>query len=254
MADPQASLRALLGGGSNIANSRVALRNKQLEDPRTSDPFRRMVMGENADEAAAQAQDPMAQKYRAISEGQASADVANDPRIKAEHDVSMAEKLALATAPARTAGEFNVKAAETAGRARGEAVAQAQDARTALAAQTQGAKQAQTGQSQRNASLEGQAKTAEKSSRNLFQLLLPNGYGGQPSGASRAAALRAQQTYGAPSAPSGGGGSNVAQQLHTEFADATPDQVAAYAQQELGMSDPADVANLVASYQALQGR
>lgn len=122
MANPQDSLRALLGGGSNIANSRVALRNTQLQDPRTSDSFRRMVMGENADEAATQAQDPMAQKYRAISEGQGAAAVDNVPEIKAMRDQELADKIALATAPARTTGEFNVKAAETAGNARADAL------------------------------------------------------------------------------------------------------------------------------------
>lgn len=248
--DPNESLRALLGGGSNIANSRVALRNKQLEDPLTTKLFRQQVGQENAAEAQAQAADPLSQRYGQIAEGQGEAAVENVPEIKAMHDAALAEKMALATAPARTAGEFQVKAAEASGRARGEAAAQAQEARAQLQAQAQGAKQAQTAQSQRNASLEGQAKTAEKSSRNLFQLLLPNGYGGQPSGASRASALRAQQTYSA--APQGGG--NTAQDLYAEFADATPDQVAAYAQQELGLSDPAAVADLVSSYQALQGR
>ena len=113
MPDPNASLRALLGGGQNIANSRVALRNQQLQDPRTTAAFRQQVGQENADEAATQAEDPMSQRYAAIAEGQGQAAVENVPEIKAMHDQAMAEELALKTAAARTTGEFQVKAAES---------------------------------------------------------------------------------------------------------------------------------------------
>lgn len=120
--DQNASLRALLGGGQNIANSRIALRNKQLQDPLTSRAFEQQVAGENASEAEARASDPMSQRYADIAAGQNEAAVENVPEIKALHDAALAEKMALATAPARTAGEFAVKAAGNKAQAENDAL------------------------------------------------------------------------------------------------------------------------------------
>lgn len=116
--NPQDSLRALLSGGQNIANSRVAMRNTQLQDPRSSEAFRRLVMGENDQEAADQQDDPMNQRYAAISAGQNAATVDRVPEIARLHDQELADKERLATAPARTAGMFNVQAAQAAGHER----------------------------------------------------------------------------------------------------------------------------------------
>lgn len=122
--DPNASLRALLGGGQNIANSRIALRNKQVQDPLTSHAFEQQVAEENAAEAANQAADPMSQRYAAISKGQNEAAVENVPEIKKLHDEQLAEEMARITAPARTAGEFAVKAAESKAQAQNDALTQ----------------------------------------------------------------------------------------------------------------------------------
>jgi hypothetical protein len=138
MPNPQDSLKALLGGGQNIANQRVSVRNQQLADPRTSDAFRRLVMGENAAEEASQIEDPINQRYQAISEGQNAAQVAQVPEIARMHEQQLAEKERLATAPARVAGQFNVQAAQAAGKERAALAAENRDAITARQAVTQG--------------------------------------------------------------------------------------------------------------------
>jgi len=53
------------------------------------------------------------------------------------------------------------------------------------------------GQSQQNQILEAQAKAAEKTTRNPWEWLMPEAMGGKPSPADQAAAIRAQQQFGA---------------------------------------------------------
>lgn len=152
--DQLQSLLALQGGRANVANSRGALRNTQVNDPRTTDAFRRLVMGENAQEAQQFEDDPQSQGYEDIAQGQAAAHTDQDPMIAGLRERDLADKERLLTAPARTAGEYNVRAAQAAGKARGEAAAQTQQgmvdrADAAREAAMERARVTQQGQNQR---------------------------------------------------------------------------------------------------------
>lgn len=189
------SLKALMGmgvGSTNAAYSRSALREPQLRDPRTTDAFRRLIMGEEADEAARTEADPMAQRYRQVGAGQTEAMVRDVPEIAAMREQQMAEKERLATAPARVTGQYNVEAAQVAGRERAALAEQQAERARQLAAQRSTATQQGQMQRQRNTQLESQAKTAEtEGGLGLMDMLR-----GRPSAASRAAQLRSQQQFG----------------------------------------------------------
>lgn len=189
-------LESLLMGRSNIANSRMALRNRQLADPRTTEAFRQLVEGENATEAAGYAEDPTLQKYADIAKGQNAATIAQVPEIAALHERGLAEQERLATAPARVTGQYNVEAAQAAGRERAALAEQQAERARQLATQRNNAMQQGQLQRQHNAQLERQATSAEhESGFGLLDFLR-----GRPSTAERAAQLRGQQQFGEPAA------------------------------------------------------
>lgn len=109
MPSPQQSdsLRALMGLGSNTANSRTAIRQTQLADPRTTDSFRRMVNVEDANEEALRGDDP----YDEIGQAQDAETVYNLPETRGMREDQRAYEIERATAPARTQGQYAVQAA-----------------------------------------------------------------------------------------------------------------------------------------------
>ncbi len=88
-----------------------------------------------ASQDAANAEDPISQKYKQIAEQQAASTVYNQPEAKQMRDEQMANKLKLATAPAETAGKYQVQAAEAAGKERAILADENQAEQNARAAQ-----------------------------------------------------------------------------------------------------------------------
>ena len=197
-------------------------------------------------QTAAQAIDPMAQHYEDVAEAQSQEDIYGRPGQEQQREDALTRILA----PIRERGRFDVEQQDIQARGQmgaAQATAQGRQAtQDASMARTQ-ASQAGQAQRQRNQMLETQAKTAQGTSRNPLQWLM-----GAPSGEEQAATLRGQQQFGAQE--TGEQEPGLAQELFSEFQDATPEQVAAYAQSELGLSDPAAIQELIATYQALQGR
>lgn len=194
--------------------------------------------------------DPWAEHYRDVGEAQSQEELYARPGQKQQRDDALARILA----PIQERGRFEVEQQRIqAGGQMGAAQAAAQGRQ---ATQDATGARAQAGlagrlQTQRNTQLENRAKDAQKTGRSSMNPM--SWLFGQPTGEEQAATFRGQQRF--DEAPDQAGQSpNLASELFSEFQDATPEQVAAYAQSELGLTDPAEIEALVMGYQALQGR
>lgn len=195
--------------------------------------------------------DPWAQHYRDVGEAQSQEALYNLPGEQQKRDDALMRILA----PIREKGRFDVEQQRL--QAEGQMGAAQATARGRQATQegsmvrTQ-ASQAGQMQRQRNQALEAQAKDAQKTGEGTYNPL--RWLMGRPTGEEQAATLRGQQQFDDEAPAQAGQSPNLAQELFGEFQEATPEQVAAYAQSELGLSDPAEIQELIAQYQALQGQ
>lgn len=158
------SLKALLGMGVGSANadySRSALRQQQLQDPRTSASFQQLVGAEDVAEEEQAADDPIAQRYRDIGQAQNEALVYNMPERRAMREEDLAAQLGLKRAAAEEAGKAQIRSAEIAGPYRvsaAEATAQGKEGVATRGAETQTANRQAIALRQRLAALQKQGR------------------------------------------------------------------------------------------------
>lgn len=183
---------------------------------------------------------PFAQRYRDVEDAQTQGAVYGLPEVKQAREDEFERLLA----PERVRGEYGLERERIAG---GSRIRAAQETGAQRTAQQGATRQGQL-QRQRNQLLQQQATQALKQPgpwwfQRLFGARTPE---------QEAEGILGQQQFGEPETETADAGT-LAQQLFAENPGASPDQVAAYAQQVLGL-DAGAAAVLADTYRTMQGQ